>query len=53
VSRSLEIEGPRSEPHRGTTGPDLAAVIEAWPDLTKAIKAGILAMIKAASGSKE
>ncbi len=28
--------------------PDLAAVVEAWPDLPKALKAGILAMVKAA-----
>jgi hypothetical protein len=26
---------------------DLAAVVDAWPDLPEAIKAGILAMIKA------
>jgi hypothetical protein len=30
------------------TDPDLAAVIDAWPELPEAIKAGILAMIKAA-----
>jgi hypothetical protein len=29
---------------------DLAAVVEAWPKLPDAIKAGILAMVKAASG---
>jgi hypothetical protein len=34
--------------------PDLAAaVVGAWPKLPKAIKAGIVAMVKAASGSKE
>ena len=27
----------------------LAAVVEAWPDLPEAIKAGIVAMVKAAS----
>jgi len=30
---------------------DLQAVIDAWPDLPEAIKAGILAMILAASGN--
>jgi len=30
--------------------PDLAAVVEAWPSLPEAIKAGILAMIRAAGG---
>ena len=29
--------------------PDLAAVVSAWSDLPKAIKAGIVAMVKAAS----
>ncbi|MDA0991881.1 MAG: hypothetical protein O3A51_14165 [Verrucomicrobia bacterium] len=28
--------------------PDLAAVVEAWPKLPEAIRAGILAMIRAA-----
>jgi hypothetical protein len=28
--------------------PDLVVVIEAWPELPEAIKAGILAMVKAA-----
>ena len=35
------------------TDPDLAAVVEAWPDLPEALKAGILAMVKAASGKAE
>jgi len=30
--------------------PGLAAVVEAWPDLPKAMKAGILAMVMATSG---
>jgi hypothetical protein len=30
---------------------DLAAVVDAWPELPEAIKAGIAAMVKAASGS--
>ncbi len=30
--------------------PDLAAVLAAWPDLPEAIKAGILAMVKAVVG---
>jgi len=28
--------------------PDLAAVVEAWPHLPEAVKAGIVAMVKAA-----
>jgi hypothetical protein len=30
------------------TDTDLAAVVDAWPELPAAIKAGILAMVKAA-----
>ena len=30
------------------TDPDLAAVVEAWPELPEALKAGIVAMVKAA-----
>jgi hypothetical protein len=30
--------------------PDLAAVVDAWPALPAAIKAGILAMVQAAGG---
>jgi hypothetical protein len=33
----------------GPIDAELAAVIEAWPSLPDAIKAGILAMVKAAS----
>ncbi len=33
--------------------PDLAAVVAAWPDVPEAIKAGIVAMVKAASGSED
>jgi len=35
-----------------TTNPDLAGVVEAWPDLPEALKAGIVAMVKAASGKE-
>jgi len=39
-----------TETIRTPTGidPDLAAVVDAWPDLPEALKAGILAMVKAA-----
>jgi hypothetical protein len=30
------------------TYPDLAAVVDAWPELPEALKAGIVAMVKAA-----
>jgi hypothetical protein len=31
-----------------TIDPDLAAVVDAWPELPEVIQAGILAMIRAA-----
>jgi len=38
----METSGPE-------LAPDLAAVLAAWPELPEAIKAGIVAMVKAAS----
>jgi hypothetical protein len=32
----------------GPSCPDLAAVVDAWPRLLEALKAGIVAMVKAA-----
>ena len=32
--------------------PDLAAVVDAWPELPEALKAGIVAMVKADSPGK-
>ena len=45
--------GTESGTLQGETGmfpPDLAEVIDAWPALPEAIKAGILATVKAAGG---
>jgi len=39
--------GPSEKP------PDLAEVVAAWPELPEAIRAGILAMIRSASGRGE
>ena len=33
--------------------PDLSLVVAAWPELPKAVKAGILAMVQAAKGANE
>jgi hypothetical protein len=33
-----------------TADPDLAKVIRRWPDLPESVKAGILAMVRAAGG---
>jgi hypothetical protein len=40
------------QPHV-TEDPSLAAVVDAWPELPEALKAGMVAMVKAASGSGE
>lgn len=37
--------------YNGPIPPELVAVIEAWDKLPEAIRAGILAMVKAASGT--
>jgi hypothetical protein len=37
-------------PIRSHHDPDLTAVVDAWPELPEAIRAGILAMVKAALG---
>ncbi len=39
------------ETKREQFGPDLQSIIDAWPALPDAIKAGILAMVKAACGT--
>jgi hypothetical protein len=39
----------RLGPVHGPDAPDLAAVVAAWPTLPEAIRAGILALVKAAS----
>jgi hypothetical protein len=36
-------------PEPAQTDPQLAAVVDAWPKLPEALRAGILAMVKAAS----
>ena len=52
IAQKAENEaGFRAEtaPAETPPDPDLRAVIEAWPDLPKAIRAGIVAMVTAAS----
>lgn len=36
----------------GAIDPELGAIIDAWPTLPDAIKAGILAMVRTAGGTK-
>ena len=37
----------------GPLAPDLVQVVKVWPDLSKPVKAGILAMVKAAGDTSE
>ncbi len=43
-------EDSEAPSHELPTDPDLAALIDAWPTLPRAVKAGIVAMVKAAGG---
>ncbi len=58
-SASVRASSPYGKPPLGTTAPaqraapddpELAALVDAWPALPEAIRAGILAMVKAAGG---
>ncbi len=40
-----------SLPHDNQTDPDLALIVERWADLPPAVRAGIVAMVRAAAGS--
>jgi hypothetical protein len=44
--------GPESAPKPTPADPDLAAVLSAWPSLPSAIKAGVLALVRAAGGGQ-
>jgi hypothetical protein len=48
ISRPGQTDDPTRTRHR-QTDPDLARIVVAWPGLPEAIKAGIVAMVKAAS----
>jgi len=39
-------------PYKPWVPPDLTAIVDTWPELPEAIRAGILAMVKAASGKE-
>jgi len=48
LSRDSDPNPPPAKP----TDPELAAVVAAWPDLPPAIRAGVLALVKAAGGGR-
>jgi hypothetical protein len=48
VSDQSSAESGALDPQNAILDPELAAVVEAWPALPEAIRAGILAMIRAA-----
>jgi hypothetical protein len=45
----LQVRAAWSPTTCGGFGDDLAALVAAWPELPEAVKAGIVAMVRAAS----
>ena len=45
--------GAESGAQEAQLDPELAAVVDAWPALPEAIKAGILAMVETTAGAKQ
>ena len=48
LRRTIKLPADHLPTDTRKTDPALAAVVEAWPDLPEALKAGIVAMVKAA-----
>ena len=46
---SATLEAPRS----ATQDPDLAVIVTAWPELPEAIRAGMVAMVRASDARRE
>jgi hypothetical protein len=51
LGKATQSLGPQLATDTCQTDPVLAAVIEAWPSIPEALRAGILAMVKAAAKS--
>ena len=47
VTSHQETLVPDARPQAAQMAPDLAEIVDAWPELPEAIRAGILAMVKA------
>jgi hypothetical protein len=48
----LTAQGQRAEQDLLETDPDLTVVIDAWDRLPEAVRAGIVAMVRAAGGNQ-
>jgi hypothetical protein len=49
---SAVLSARPKETSEAAVDPDLAAVVDAWPNLPDAVRVGIVAMVKASAGSK-
>jgi len=49
VTSSAHQIAHQTDANHPPANPDLHAIVEAWPDLPDAVKAGIVAMVKAAN----
>jgi len=47
VTSHQEPLAPDARPQAAQMAPDLAEILDAWPELPEAIRAGILAVVKA------
>ena len=51
-AQTVRAQTRARNPKTAHSDPDLALLIERWDSLTEPVKAGIVAMVKAASGSQ-
>jgi len=50
LQSNCKTTAKRTEPNSETDDDDLKAVVDAWPQLSKIVKTGIVAMVEASTG---